>query len=216
MIDNRPFNPARITIAFLIACKLDPNTARAFERGMQYACAHFDINTVARLAAFIGQCAVESGNFTRLEESLYYTSVERLRRVFSGRVTSDAMALNLLRKPKELANTVYADRLGNGDAASGDGWRYRGRGLIQLTGKNNYASAAAATKRPYEESPDLVAQAGDAAVTAGWYWQTTGCNQLADMWDIDAITRRVNGPAMAGKTQRRERCQDMLDIITDY
>jgi len=110
-------------------------------------------------------------------------------------------AAKLCRNPKELANTVYSNRIGNGDYDSGDGWRYRGRGVFQLTGRSNYAAAGAALWRPYKDEPDLVAQPLDACMTAGWYWDSRKLNLLAD---IDGITRKIN-PAMAGADDRRQR-----------
>lgn len=187
----------------LIACGISPTAARRFADPLAAACQKFGINTPARLAAFIGQCRVESADFTQLEEGLYYRDAERLLKIFPSRVKSLAQAQTLIRNPQGLANAVYASRLGNGDEASGDGWRYRGRGLKQLTGKANYAEAEIATGRPYVSQPDLAAQDPDACLTAAWFWHKMGCSQLADSGQIEEITRRVNGPAMLKAADRR-------------
>ena len=148
-----------------------------------------------------------------LEESLFYRQPERIRQVFSSRVPSLQLAAQLVRNPQGLANLVYANRLGNGDVPTGDGWRYRGRGLKQLTGRANYTDAAIALNRPYVERPDLVALPEDACLTAAWYWHTAKCNMLADSAQWDAITRAVNGPAMLAKDQRRQFTEDAIEAF---
>mgnify|MGYP003526712916 CR=1 FL=1 len=187
----------------LIACGLLPTQARRFAPHMALAAERFGINTTARIAAFVAQCRVESANFTQLEEGLFYRDADRLLKIFPSRVKSLAQAQTLVRNPQSLANVVYADRLGNGPADSGDGWRFRGRGVKQLTGRTNYTEAAAALGRPYVEQPDLVAEDADACLTAAWFWHKTGCSGLADTWQINEITRRVNGPGMLQASERR-------------
>ena len=187
----------------LILCGLDPTAARRFAAPMAPACERFGINTPARIAAFVAQCRVESANFTQLEEGLFYRDPERLLKIFPSRVKSLALAQTIVRNPQGLANVVYAGRLGNGDTASGDGWRFRGRGLKQLTGRANYTEAAAALSRPYVDQPGLVAEDGDACLTAAWFWHKTGCSGLADTWQLDEITKRVNGPGMLQARERR-------------
>ena len=185
-----------ISVASLIAAGLAPTQARAFAVPLSAACARFAINTPARIAGFVAQCRVESADFTRLEENLWYTTPERIRAVWPTRVPSLADAATLTRNPKALANRVYANRLGNGDEASGDGYRFAGKGLKQLTGKANYADAAEALDRPYVTEPKLVAQPEDACLTAAWFWSSVKGNILADAGQWGAITRAVNGPAM--------------------
>lgn len=199
-----------ITPTQLIAAGIAPTQAKLFSDPLSAACALYDISTPVRIAAFVAQCAHESTSFTALEEGLYYRTPERIRAIWPSRVPSLADATTLARNPQGLANRVYAGRNGNGDTASGDGWRYRGRGLIQLTGRANYAIAAAALGRPYVEQPDLVAQPSDACLTAAHYWTTHGCNALADSSQIDAITRVINGSAMAGAAERRELFREAL------
>ena len=186
----------------LILCGLSPTAARRFASPMAPACERFEINTPARVAAFVAQCRVESANFTQLEEGLFYRDPERLVRIFPSRIKSLAQAQGLVRNPEALANVVYAGRLGNGGTESGDGWRFRGRGLKQLTGRSNYTEAAAALGRPYVEQPGLVAEDADACLTAAWFWHKTGCSGLADSWQINEITRRVNGPGMLQAADR--------------
>lgn len=194
-----------ITLAALVAAGLHPTQARQFEGPLTAACARFDINTPARLAGFIAQCRVESDDFRRLEESLAYRTPERLRAVFPSRVPSLADAADLVRAgPQAIANRVYAGKGGNGPEASGDGWRYRGRGVLQLTLRDNYADAQAALGRPYLTQPDLVAQPDDACLVAAWYWHTIKGNMLADSAQWDAITRAINGPAMLHADLRRQ------------
>lgn len=199
-----------MNLAQLIAAGVAPTQARLFVEPLKAACALFDISTPARKAAFIAQCAHESVYFTRLEESLYYRSAERIREIFPSRVKGLDVAAKLTRNPKDLANTVYANRLGNGDYASGDGWTFRGRGAFQLTGRNNYADASNELGRPYVERPDLVAEPSDACLTAAWYFAAEKCNLLADSAQWDAITRAINGPAMVDADKRRSMTDEAL------
>lgn len=185
-----------IALSALITAGVPPTQARMFLEPLSAACARFDIVTPPRLAGFIAQCRVESVDFTRLEENLRYRKPEVLDRTFRSVVGLQDAAKLIEAGPQAIANRVYAGRLGNGNEASGDGWRYRGRGLKQLTGRDNYADAAEALGRPYLEQPDLVARPEDACLTAAWFWHTNKCNILADSSQWDAITRVVNGPGM--------------------
>jgi putative chitinase len=197
-----------ITAATLTAAGIAPAMAAKFAVPLAHACARFGINTPARISAFVAQCRVESGGFKQLEEGLTYTTAGRIRDVFPSRVPSITVAAQLIRNPEALANRVYSGRLGNGDEASGDGWRYRGRGLKQLTGRTNYTNAAAALGRPYVEQPDLVAQPDDACLTAAWYWHSAKCNVMADAAQWDLITRAVNGPGMLQADLRAQYSRD--------
>ncbi len=163
------------------------------------AMAQFEITSRERIAAFLAQIAHESGQLTRLSENLNY-SAKRLMQVWPNRFATLEKALQYERNPERLANYVYAKRIGNGDEASGDGWSYRGRGLIQLTGRGNYRAAAQGIGLPLEEQPDLVAQPGPAALSAAWFWKSRGLNELADdqnddndTEDFKAITKLING-----------------------
>ena len=192
-----------IQLASLVAAGIGPTQARLFEAPLIAACARFGIDTPLRQAAFVAQCAHESRLFTTLEEGLYYRTPERICSIFRSTVPTLAIARNLACNPKLLANRVYANRNGNHDEASGDGWRYRGRGLIQLTGRTNYTRAATDLGRPYVDQPDLVLEPADACLTAGWFWNAGKLNALADASRIDDITRAINGAAMAGADERR-------------
>jgi putative chitinase len=193
-----------ITVAQLVAAGLAPTQARTFAEPLSAACALFAIDTPSRVAAFVAQCRVESENFTKLEEGLYYTRPEWIKKVFSSRVATLQDAQRLARNPKLLANTVYAGKNGNGDFASGHGWLYRGRGLIGLTGLDNYAAAEKGTGRPYVAQPDLVATPSDACLASAWFWHSNALNRFADAALTDAITRSVNGPAMMHADLRRQ------------
>ena len=202
-----------INVATLIACGVAPTQARIYADPLRIAAMRFEINTRAREAAFIAQLRVESANFTATEEGLYYTTPERIRAVYSRSVTTMAMAVTLTRNPKALANVVYAGKNGNGDAASGDGWKYRGRGLIQLTGRANYADAGIGLAHDYVNSPDLVATPPDACLTAAWFWHARKLNVLADGNVIDAITRGINGSGMEKADLRRQYTEDAFRAL---
>lgn len=196
-----------VTLSSLIACGIGPTQARAFEASINIAMEAYQINTPLRQAAFIAQCNHESTAFTALEENLYYKTSARIAFIFATFKRSTNAAKPYVRNPKGLANRVYADRMGNGDEASGDGWAFRGRGLIHLTGRKNHRLAGEGTGRPYESQPWLVAVVEDACLSSAWFWSTNNCNALADTCatdadNIDDVTARIN-PAMAGKDARR-------------
>ena len=202
-----------IDVAKLVAAGIGPTQARQFVAPLSAACARFSINTPARIAGFVAQCRVESANFTCLEEGLSDRTPERIRQVFPSRVHSMADAAALVRNPQALANRAYASRLGNRDEASGDGWRFRGRGLKQLTGRDNYSDAGEALARPYVTNPELVALPEDACMTAAWFWHSAKGNILADSAQWDAITRAVNGPGMLQADLRRQYSDDAVGIF---
>ncbi len=153
----------------------------------------FEINTSLRKAHFIAQLAHESGNFKFLKENLNY-SRKALRGVFGKYFPDDALAEQYARQPEKIANRVYADRMGNGSEESGDGWKYRGRGLIQLTGRDNYRKCGQELDLPIEESPNLLADEPEYAVAAaGWYWMSRNLNKYADADDVKKVTYRING-----------------------
>lgn len=154
----------------------------------------FGINSPLRAAAFLAQLAHESVELTRLEENLNY-SAQRLVQVWPRRFTA-AIAATYARQPERIANYVYGNRadLGNGDEASGDGWRFRGRGPIQLTGRANYRRAGTKLGLPLEQQPDLVAK--DAAIgarVAGLFWRDKNLNVPADNGDLIKVTKIING-----------------------
>lgn len=152
----------------------------------------YDINTPHRIAHFIAQCAHESGEFKFIQENLNYRWTS-LRSLFSKYFPTDELARAYEKKPEKIANRIYANRMGNGDEASGDGWRYRGRGLIQLTGKDNYTFFAGSLDIPVEEAADYLATFEGAAQSACFYWEQNNLNRFADANDVRGLTRAING-----------------------
>ena len=154
----------------------------------------YEINTPARIAAFIAQCGHESGGWRTFSENLNY-SAKSLDAVFGKYfVRAGRDANEYARQPEKIANVVYANRMDNGDTESGDGWRYRGRGPIQLTGKSNYASFSADYGVDAIGNPDLVSEDKQVALmSAIWFWNKNGLNKLADSGDIKTMTKRING-----------------------
>lgn len=150
----------------------------------------YGINTPTRVAHFLAQISVESGRLARLEESLYY-SAERLVAVWPSRFKTLEEARKYEHNPQALAERVYGGRLGN--KAPGDGWRYRGRGLKQLTGKSNYEAYKADSGVDCVASPDLLLLPANAADSAAWFWSVNGCSALADKGDVRGLTQRING-----------------------
>lgn len=163
------------------------------------------------LAMFFAQLGHESADLNRLEESLSYSSVQRIREVFSRTVRGwgDAEIQKLVRNPQGLANVVYALRGGNGNSLSGDGWRYRGRGPIQISMKDNYVDLEADTGLPVVSDPDiLLRDRNAAAVSALWYWR----KNVTDGGSISQVTRQINGPAMDGLIARKARYEAALRV----
>lgn len=163
----------------------------------------FDIDNPDRQAAFLATIAVESRELTRTSENLNYTSAQRIADVFRSRFPSAAAAGPYVGKPEALANVVYANRMGNGPVESGDGWRYRGAGLIQTTGKLNHQACANHFQMPLEQVSQWMRTPIGAARSAGFYWWRHALNVLADQQQFTVLTRKVN-PALEGMTQRLE------------
>ena len=152
----------------------------------------FGILTPNQQAAFIGQCGHECGHFRILEENLNYRAAT-LMKLWPKRFPTLEIANQYAGNPKKIANMVYANRMGNRDEASGDGYRFRGRGCIQLTGHSNYFHAGKALGVDFVMEPDLVATPKYAAMTAGWFWSTHGCNEIAESADWVKLTKKING-----------------------
>ncbi len=171
----------------------------------------FDISTPLRQAAFIGQLSHECGNFKMLEENLNYKA-EALQKLWPKRFDA-AKAQMCARNPKLIANTVYSNRMGNRDEASGDGWRFRGRGAIQLTGSSSYFHAGKALGVDFWADPDLVATPQYAALTAGWFWDTHKLNQYADAQDYRTMTKKING-GFIGLEDRIKHINHALSVLT--
>ncbi|MGH8418052.1 MAG: glycoside hydrolase family 19 protein [Pseudomonas sp.] len=165
--------------------------AGVFVPVLNTAMGKYQIVTPARIAAFIAQVGHESAQLTVLVENLNY-SADALRKTWPSRF-SESLAAECARKPDQIANIAYASRMGNAAPASGDGWKYRGRGLIQITGKDNYRICGDALGLDLIASPELLEQPQHAAMSAAWFWSANGLNSLADTGDLQGITRKING-----------------------
>ena len=169
------------------------------------------IDTPKRQAAFIGQCMHESNNFKTLTENLNY-SAQGLMATWPRRFPNMEFASQYHRQPEKIANLVYSNRMGNGSEESGDGWRYRGRGLKQLTGKENYERCGSGMGVDLVSDPDLLLDPKYAALSAGWFWDQNKLNDLADRGDIETMTRRING-GLIGLDARRAAIQKAESIL---
>jgi putative chitinase len=177
-----------VTAEQLRQLHIDPKWVDPFNQTFE----RFGINTPKQQAAWIGQCGHECGNFRILEENLNYKAAT-LMKLWAKRFPTLEVANQYAGNPKKIANMVYANRMGNRDEASGDGYRFRGRGCIQTTGSANYFHAGKALGVDFIMQPELVATPQYAALTAGYFWSTHGLNALAEAGDHKAITRRING-----------------------
>ena len=174
--------------------------ANALEEARQNS----SVTTPRRLCHFMGQIFVETGGFRSMVESLRYKDPARLDGLFKAvRGLEDARALIKLGE-EAIANRVYAKRLGNGDEASGDGWRYRGSGYKQLTGRSNYREIGRIVAMDIEGNPELAREPKAAAGIAFAFWDAGKCSPLADVGDVEGITGKINGPAKVGLKERRE------------
>jgi putative chitinase len=161
---------------------------------LEKAAARWEINTRPRIAAFLAQAAHESSELRELEENLNY-SAEALVRLWAHHFTPE-LAAEYARKPEAIANRAYASRLGNGDEASGDGWRYRGRGIFQITGHDNYrdcSKAIAGDQSTLVDNPEFLTDPEFACMSAGWFWHSRGLSDLAERGGFEEITRKING-----------------------
>ena len=154
--------------------------------------AKYDISTPLRQAAFIGQCAHESNNFTRLEEGLNY-SASRLMAVWPSRFPTLEAAAPYANNPEKLANKVYGGRADLGNKEDGDGFKFHGRGCIQLTGRDSYERCGEAIGVDLIGQPNLLVEPLYACLSAGWFWNKKGLNVLADAQEYGQMTRRING-----------------------
>lgn len=174
----------------------------------------YDINTAQRIAAFIAQCSHESGGFTALKENLNYKAAT-LRKIFPKYFPTDAMAAEYAAMPNKqeaIANLVYANRMGNGPPESGDGYKYCGRGLIQLTGKSNYIAFADSLEISPEEASEYLSTFEGAAQSACWFWESNKLNQWADKGDIVTLTKRINGGTI-GLEDRIKHYEHTLHVL---
>jgi putative chitinase len=172
----------------------------------------YDINTIDRVAGFLAQCAHESLDFTILKENLNY-SADALNRVFPKyfeRAGRDAQEYH--RQPEKIANVIYASRMDNGDTASGDGYRFRGRGVIQLTGRHNYTKFGESIGKSAEEVIPYVETKQGALESACWFWSSNGINRYADAQDIVGMTKRINGGTI-GLEDRKHHYSHALEVL---
>lgn len=203
----------------IVAAGVKQATAEKWADAVANACAEFSISTPQRIAGFLSQCAHESGGFERLQENLNY-SADGMAGIWpkrfavlgpdgkpvkkDGKNQPNKFALALHRKPEMIANVVYSNRMGNGPTESGEGWKYRGRGLKQLTGKDNHRACSAGLGVDLVSNPDLLLEPVYAARSAAWFWSTNKCNVFADAEDIEGLTRKING-GLIGIDDRKKR-----------
>jgi len=173
----------------------------------------FEITTPARVAGFIAQCQHESADFTVLQENLNY-GAKGLRGLFGKYFPTDALAQQYERKPELIANKIYSSRMGNGPEASGDGWRFRGRGILQITGRSNYTQCSRDLFQDdcLVEDPDLLRQPAYATLTACWFWRKNGLNQVCDTGDIVLLSKKINGGTI-GLEDRIKHWNIALDLF---
>jgi putative chitinase len=192
------------------------------------ACTRFQINTPKRIAAFLAQTAHESGGYTMLEENLNY-SADTMAVVWpnrfaemgpgkkpikeNGKNKPNKFALALHRKPEMIANVVYSNRMGNGTIESGEGWKYRGRGLKQLTGKDNYTRCGQALGVDLVAKPELLLTPQYAALSAGWFWDSNRLGDFADRDDFVGMTKKINGGTI-GLADRESRYKAVLSVLS--
>lgn len=201
-----------LTAELLVQAGLaEPATAAKVAASLAEACERFGIDTPLRMAGFLAQCSHESCGFRVTKENLNY-GAQALLSVFPKYFNAGEAAA-YARQQERIANRIYANRMGNGPEASGDGWKHRGRGFIQLTGKNNYRAFSEAIENPsILENPDVVAEPEFAALSAAWFWSKNGLNQLADAKDIVAMTKRINGGTI-GLDQRTKLYEKALKVF---
>lgn len=171
-------------------------------------CQEFDINTPQRVAGFLAQTSHESGGYTMLSENLNYRAAtlaacwpnrfavmgpDKKPKKENGKLVPTAVANSIAGKPELIANLVYSSRMGNGPAESGEGWKFRGRGLKQLTGKDNYTRCGAALGVDLVSNPDMLLEPLYAARSAGWFWKANNLSAFADVGDIRGMTKKING-----------------------
>lgn len=219
------------TIEHLIAAGVKSDKAAQWIDGIVAACAEFNIDTPQRVAYFIGQCAHETAGFSVLEENLNY-SADSMANVWPTRFAvvepdpdkpgktrykldekkrkiPNKFALALHRKPELIANSVYANRMGNGPVESGDGWKHRGMGLKQLTGLDNHRRCGAALNADFVNHPELLLTPQYAARSAAWFWKENKLWLFADVGDLEGMTKKING-GLIGIDDRKKRCNAVL------
>ena len=170
----------------------------------------YDINSVNRIAAFLGETYVESAGYTALHENLNYQAAS-LCRVWPSHFSAD-IADQYAHNPEKIANRAYAGRMGNGDEASGDGWKFCGRGLIQVTGRSNYQAFADSLQMNIDDVPEFLTTFEGAIQSATAFWETNNLNQFADSWNIRELSIKINGGEL-GLPDRIARCNHALQVL---
>jgi len=176
----------------MLRCITTPEMADKWVDALNETCERFAIDSPFRIAGFLSNTAHESGGFKYVKENLNY-SVASLMRVWPSRFPTVEVAQRYAMQPEKIANRAYSDRMGNGNEASQDGAKFIGRGLIQLTGKNNYVAYSLACDNEALQHPEIVEQPKYAAESAGWFWDVNKLNTLADAQDVGGMCRRING-----------------------
>jgi len=173
--------------------------------------AKFEINTPLRVQHFLAQVLHESGNLSTFKENLNY-SAKGLTTTFRKYFLTEEVATPYARKPDLIANKVYASRMGNGDESTGDGAKFKGRGAIQVTGRENYTQLSKTTGIDFISKPELLETTKYALLSAGWFWSKTGLNAFADKDDILTITKRING-GTNGLDERKNNLIKVKNIV---
>ena len=171
----------------------------------------YDINTVQRVSAFLAQCAHESGGFRAIKENLNYKA-ESLCKVWPRLFPNIDIARQYAMQPERIANRAYGNRMGNGPEESGDGWKFCGRGLIQLTGKDNYTRYAASTEQTLDEASEHLTTFEGCVQSAAWFWEANNLNQYADSGDILTMTKRINGGTL-GLEDRQKHYTHAIHVL---
>lgn len=174
----------------------------------------YEIDTPERVACFLGQTAHESGGYRALRENLNY-SAQGLNGIFKKYFPTLADATPYQRQPEKIANKIYANRMGNGPEASGDGFKYRGRGLIQLTGKSNYQSFADSIECSLEETIEFLETYEGAVQSACWFWESNNLNALADKMDVKMMTKKING-GFIGLEDRIKHINHAIHVLSGH
>lgn len=208
MADGFTFN---FTLEKFAECVGNPPNAEHWFDALCEILPDYDINTVPRVAAFLAQTAHESGGYRAIKENLNYRAESLVKvwpRYFPDMVTAQRYAHN----QEAIANRAYANRMGNGDEASGDGWKFCGRGLIQLTGKSNYENYSVATGQTLEEAAEHLTTFEGCVQSAAWFWEANNLNQYADKGDITTMTKRINGGTL-GLDDRKKHYDHALKVL---
>jgi putative chitinase len=204
-----------ITVKLLqsICPKTKAATLEKYVSALAEVTEHYEINTPERLAAFLAQIAHESGGFNAVKENLNY-STKGLMTTFKKYFPTEELAKQYERKPEKIANRVYASRMGNGNEASGEGFRFCGRGLIQLTGKQNYTRLAKDLDMTLDELISFLETPAGAVTSAAWFWDNNNLNKYADSGDFVMLTKRINGGTI-GLADRKHHYEIALELLQE-